>query len=121
MPSPSRSPPTPPAAWRCVRCGLFNPDECDSCELCEASLPVEVDIDSPVVVGAALALASPKRGRRKKERRASPPPQRFGRKREGRERDASPDVVELFDSAGKGPAAKKGSLAALSSLNCTGV
>ncbi|CAD6212524.1 unnamed protein product [Miscanthus lutarioriparius] len=110
MLSPSRSPPTPPAAWRCVRCGLFNPDECDSCEMCEASLPVEVDIDSPVVVGAALALASPKRGRRKKERRASPPPQRFGRKREGRERDASPDVVELFDSAGKGPAAKKGNL-----------
>jgi len=30
-------------------------------------------------------------------------------------------VVELCDSAGKGPAAKKGSLAALSSLNCTGV
>ena len=121
MLSPSRSPPTPPAAWRCVRCGLFNPDECDSCEMCEASLPVEVDIDSPVVVGAALALASPKRGRRKKERRASPLPRLFGRKREGRERDASPDVVELFDSAGKGPAAKKGSLAALSSLNCTGV
>ncbi|CAD6205091.1 unnamed protein product [Miscanthus lutarioriparius] len=107
MPSPSRSPPTPPAAWRCVRCGLFNPDGCDSCELCEASLPVEVDIDSPVVVGAALALASPKRGRRKKERRASPLPRRFGRKREGRERDASPDVVELCDSAGKGPPPRK--------------
>jgi tyrosyl-DNA phosphodiesterase 2 len=79
---------------------------------------VKVDIDSPVVVGTALALASPKRGRRKKERSASPPPQRFGRKRE---RDASPDVVELCDSAEKGPAAKKGSLVALSSLNCTGV
>ena len=68
---------------------------------------MEVDIDSPVVVGAALALASPKRGRRKKERRASPLPRRFGRKREGRERDASPDVVELCDSAGKGPPPRK--------------
>ena len=119
-PSPSRPPPTPPAAseWRCVRCTFLNPDNSDSCEVCEASRPVEVDIDSPVVAGAALALASPKQGRRKKERSASPPSQRFGRKRE---RDASPDVVKLCDSADKGPAAKKGSLAALSSLNCTGV
>jgi tyrosyl-DNA phosphodiesterase 2 len=86
--------------------------------LCQASRPVEVDIDSPVAVGAAFALASSKRSRRKEDRSASTPPQRFGRKRE---RDASPDVVELCDSADKGPAAKKGSLAALSSLNCTGV
>ncbi|XP_008646247.1 endonuclease/Exonuclease/phosphatase family isoform X2 [Zea mays] len=109
MPSPSRSPTTPPVAseWSCVRCTLLNPDHSDSCVACEASRPVEVDIDSPVVVGAALALASPKRSRRKNERSASPPPQRFGRKRE---HDASPEVVELCDIAGKGPATKKGNL-----------
>ncbi|KAG0549629.1 hypothetical protein BDA96_01G271300 [Sorghum bicolor] len=109
MPSPSRAPPTPPAAseWRCVRCTFLNTEYFDSCELCQASRPVEVDIDSPVAVGAAFALASSKRSRRKEDRSASTPPQRFGRKRE---RDASPDVVELCDSADKGPAAKKGNL-----------
>ena len=68
-------------------------------------LPVEVESDSPpVVVGASGS-----------------PPRRCGRKRE---RAASPDVVELCDSAGraggggengegKAPAAKKGTLAAL--------
>jgi hypothetical protein len=75
------SPPTPSAAsdWRCVRCTFLNPDNSDSCEVCEASRPVEVDIDSPVVVGTALALVSLKRSRRKRERIASPHPSSLGR------------------------------------------
>jgi tyrosyl-DNA phosphodiesterase 2 len=69
----------------------------------EAVSPVKVSADSPTVLVDASAS----------------PPRRCERKRE---RAASPDIVELCDSAGRGrdadgedkaPAAKKGSLAAL--------
>ncbi|KAJ1295731.1 hypothetical protein BS78_01G245700 [Paspalum vaginatum] len=97
MPSPSRSTPPPPGAseWNCVQCTFLNPSRSDSCEMCDAKRPAEVDADSPVVVVAAPA---------------SPRLRQCGRKRE---RAASPDVVELCDSAGrdgKGPAARKADL-----------
>ncbi|WVZ58831.1 hypothetical protein U9M48_009058 [Paspalum notatum var. saurae] len=97
MSSPSRSTPPPPDAseWSCGRCTLLNPSRYDSCKVCYAKRPTEVDADSPVVVVAAPA---------------SPRLRQCGRKRE---RAASPDVVDLCDSAdrgGKGPASRKANL-----------
>nr|CAB3477291.1 unnamed protein product [Digitaria exilis] len=65
----SHSPPPSPdeLKWACASCTLLNSIWSASCELCETRRPLEVDADSPIVVGDASA---------------SPPLQACGRKRE---------------------------------------
>ncbi|KAF8670748.1 hypothetical protein HU200_050413 [Digitaria exilis] len=135
----SHSPPPSPdeLKWACASCTLLNSIWSASCELCETRRPLEVDADSPIVVGDASA--SPPLQACGRERECDPEvsnaehtvdidadsavvvadtpvsaPFRCGRKRE---RAASLDVVEICDSAGRGgggegkaPAAKKGNL-----------
>ncbi|OEL27132.1 hypothetical protein BAE44_0011850 [Dichanthelium oligosanthes] len=70
MPSPSPSPPPSlgAPAWSCAQCTFSNPICSDSCEICEAARPLEVDADSPVVVVSAPASTPPRRLRRMGDR-----------------------------------------------------